>query len=341
MSDTFDAFFVGDGSRELMLEQTLTRKKHDLEHKVRERPHASLTGKAKDGARFEVIDDTGDYIVSRIDISGDEGYRDAFLMGKKEVYAKFNFLAIKSAVLRGRAVKEADLLLEDSDLHIIKYLKGRVKDYYAVRSVAKLVAYESMGIFDVMFQEQDGCSLCLAMEGSILYTRNLIRVLTSGGFLSHPYCDCSFFPVIRRSAYQGPLTPHLDIDSVTIKGTEIHNFPVEYKTEAFRQMLVDLPFDKVSFVDMCEYRNTILSVKDVDNVVIHYSDEEETLYIHNDYLGTSGPLQYVSEYLKAVVVPAKVALADLKDLERYYLDGRTVVLREGNYWDAETGERVK
>jgi len=341
VKDNFDAFFVGDGSRELMLEQTLTKKKHSLESKVRERPHASLTGDTQDGVRFEVVDDVEDYIVSRIDISGEDGYRDAFLMGKKEVYSRFNFLAIKSAAFRGRAVREVDLILEDSDLHIIEYLKEHVKDYYAVRSVAQLVAYESMGIFDVMFQEQDGCSLCLAMGGSILYTRNLIRGFTSGGFLSHPYCDCAFFPVIRRSSYQGLLTPHLNLDSVTVKGTLIHNLPIEYKSDEFYQMLVELPFDEISFVDMCEYRNSILLVKDVDNVVIHYNEDEEILYIHNDYIGTAGPFQYVSEYLKAAALPAKVSVSNLEGLERYYLDGRTVVLWEGSYWDAGTGERVK
>jgi hypothetical protein len=341
MSESFDAFFVGDGSRELMVKQTLTKKKRSIVDKTQEHPYASLTGGLKDEVQFEVVDDVKDYVTNRIDISEASGYQDAFLMGKKEVYSRFNFLSIKSAVLRGRAVREVDLILEDSDFHILEYLQEHVKDYYAVRSVAQLVAYESMGIYEVMFQGKDDCSLCLAVEGAIRNTRNLIQVFTSGGFLPHPYCDCSFFPVIRRSSYQGVLTPHLDLDSRKVEGTTIYNFPIEHKEGRLCQMLVDLPFEKVSFTDMHDYRNTILLVKDVDSVVIHYNEEEETLYVHNDYIGTSGPFQYVSEYLKAVTVPAKVPLDTLEGLERYYLDGRTAVLWQDNYWDVETGERIK
>jgi hypothetical protein len=327
----FDSFFIGDGSKQLM---DIQERRHQLFHVN------SFMGSRGEFDKGDVVDDSGDFVCEKSDLPKDK-FQEVFFKCKKEVYERFNFIAIKSASRKGKAIREVDLILEDSDLHVIEYLRGKITDKFAVQSVAVFLAYENMGISEVLFRGKDGCALCKVFDGSVFSTYNLTRIFSSGGYIVHPYCNGEFFPVIRRSIYEGSLKDTLNIDTLSIGDRKVYNFPVEYNYEGFRKLLAELPCGEISFVDFDEYRNRITSEKDVDSLVVHFNEKENILYIHNEYMGAYGPMDYLKEYLKSEGLPAKISVANFEGLEKYYLDGRTVVMWDGSYWDPVTGERVK
>ncbi len=330
MSD-FDTFFVGDGSHALMEKMKVNSK--NIPKLI------CLDGSKVDPDNskedFFIEDDIKEFSDDAIKMQSDE-YEVVFAENKYEVYDKFNFLLIKSMSMGNVVISEDELVVDDADRRIIEYLKLHVDDYYAVRSVAKLMAYENMGVYEVVFKATDDCPICKAYDGLIMRTSSIIETLNSGNYISHPYCDCDFFPVIRRESYSGPLFDYLDVDSIQVGDKNILNFPVEFDNEEFKNELSCLPFRNITFINMVD---SLSSDKKI--AVAHYDEKEDVFFVHNSYVNNNGPSHFVSEFLDSVEAPSELDSDTIMGLKRYFINGHKVVRYNNQYWDAKTGKLVK
>lgn len=332
----FDSFFVGDGSEKLM---SMVDKVVSPSIKPRFNPMDGFdVDKSINNSKFEVIDDIMEFAEHKVDISSIKDAEELFFNSKKTVFDMFNFMSIKSSNMRGMAVKEIDIVLDDMDHHIIEYMIGYTKDSFAFKSVAVLMAYENMKIGNAIFVESDGCSLCNSIHGSIISVGKIRSDLVAGGFISHPYCECDFFPVIDRGSYNGPISGSLNIDCMYLGNKEVHNFPTEFNCEGFKKLISKLSYDKINFINIFEMFGNV-GTNNEDIPVVHYDDDDEILYIHNGYISNYSPIDYLIGYINNANSPHKIDVSRLSD--RYYLNGMVVVKHDGKYWNANTGELVR
>lgn len=286
----------------------------------------------------EAEDDLDLFVSERLDILDEEQYEKLFLAMKLRAFKIYHFLDIKSAALGDIPIKERDLLLDADDYYILDYLKQSLSDYHAVAAIATLTAYENMGIYAVRFRQQDGCPICVALDGTIFETRMLIGLLGSGGHVSHTYCDCQLEPVIWREMYSGPLEGYLNREEVNHRGVRIVNMPVESETEILN-LSEGLDFDCIEFVDMKDHLRENLEIKDLEGIIS--IQEDGVLFVHNSYVGPHGPVDFLQEFARVKALPARISPVNLENAEIYLMGGRRVAKWDGKYWDPVTGERLK
>lgn len=283
-------------------------------------------------------DDTNEFITDRVDLLSFEQYGELFFAIKRAVYNLFDFTTLRSASLGDVPMQELDLVMNEDDYYVIDYLKDVTKDYYKVAQVAVLTAYDNMGISLVRFCQHDDCALCRAHDGLFYEIRSLLELLGSGGNVTHPYCECTWAPVIQRERYAGPLSGHLDRDLVEVDGQELRNVPVEFLRE-ITEIAATIPYKVIKFVDMVDYLlNESTLVENSRGVVAFVQGEE--LLVHNSYVGVYGPLQFLWQLAKTKPLPATISLEGTEDAEVYYVGGRAAIKQDGKFWDAETGERL-
>lgn len=332
----FDDFFVGGASHHQMNAPATPSFAWQLSNI---QTVADLERGAPEEGPIETEDDLGLFIKDKVDILDDAQYERLFFATKKKVFALFDFVDVRSSVLGDAPVREKDLILDENDYYVIEYLKGNVTDYFAVSSIAALTAFENMGIRAVKFKEVDGCPLCLSLNGSVFSTGWLINLLGSGNHVSHLYCDCRFVPVIQREMYEGPLRDHLDKESILVEGgCLLKSVPVELEDEIRAAVPLLEGVRTVEFVDM---RSCLSERSDLDREGIVVLQEGDTLRVHNSYVGSSGPVDFLKGYATCVPVPDKVEVQEISEEEIFYVKGRRALFREGKFWDVATGERLR
>ena len=286
----------------------------------------------------ELENDLDLFVSEKLDILDEEQYEALFLAMKLRAFELYHFLDIKSAALGDIPIKEKDLVLDVEDRYLLDYLKQSLTDYHAVATIATLTAYENMGIHTVRFRQQDGCPLCRALDGAIFEIRMLVGLLGGGGHVSHTYCDCQMEPVVWREMYSGPLEGYLNKEEVLHQGTRIVNMPVEMETDIL-SLSEKLDFDCIEFVDMKNHLRENLEIKDTEGVVS--IQEDGVLFVHNSYVGSYGPVDFLREFASVEALPDRISPSSLENAEIYLMGGRRVAKKDGKYWDPVTGERLK
>lgn len=315
-----DAFLIGDGSARL------------LEGYVEDDSYSKQISLEEDSIPIE--DDISNKVHDITELTTRDEIDFVFYQYKKQAYDLFDFVKQKSTMLRGIPVKVEDLVLDDADKYLIDYLIGTVKDLYIWRQLAQLHAYSNMCISQVQFFSKHDCQLCKANLGSIFMSDLLLRSLCTGGNISHPGCDCELFPVVYRESYEGPLANLLEIELLTLADRDFLHVPVELYRSNRLDRFVDIPIPEVDFVNMPKWCSDN-KIKDSSGLVVY--SEEETLYVHNSYVGDKGPIEFLDMYFGSDIVPSR--LTDFAGKDQYLLDGKLVVKHGGYYYDAETGMR--
>lgn len=323
MSEDFDSFFVGDGSAALLKKSSEKLIKKNVFDK---KTILSL-------ANGPVLENDLDKFISDKIIIKPDKYYEIFLNSKKKAFKIFDFLSIKSTLMKGVALSAKDLIMDDSDINILEFAMSNVNDYFALCSIARTKAFLDMGIHQVMFKSSGLCPVCNAYNGCIFDTNYILNVLLDGDTISHAHCSCDYFPVIFREVYSGPLLGNLDVKEINISGKVIVDFPLEFKNKNFINLLVNLSYNKIKFTNI--FYGDITGIE-ADEVVV-YDEEDDVLYVHNGYVYGYGPDVFVREFGKAKELDSFLdADINKNDLETYYLDGKEVIRYDNHYWDAET-----
>ena len=328
MSQELDSFLIGDGSAKLM---TGYVEANSFAHQIAvPDTHAAIN-------LVNDVDDYADHQLEVLVIDRQEvDY--AFHAYKKEVYDVFNYVELKSSWMPGVPIKVEDLVMDDADKYLIDYLINTVSDLYVWKQLAKLQACLSMGIQQVRWVSDHDCPVCRALTGKPFSTEGLLRMLCNGQHVTHTACPCDLLPVIHRESYEGVLEGHLDEPFVTWGVRDLINVPRELLADTELQTLVeDMHWLEVDFVSMpvwCAEND----VEDAQGLVVHA--EDETLYVHNSYVGGSTPVDYLRNFLTMSPVLNKLGAELLRESPSYWLDGQRVVKHNGQYYDQSTGDLV-
>jgi hypothetical protein len=351
-NQNFDTFFVGDGSAALAGLANPTDFVSQLSQLF------STTSKSE--AIFEIENDLANIsnnplltsLLTRNPKSlakcPSSSIAKIFLTTKKSSYSTFNYLDLLAEQVGNVPIKEEDLIVTESDQYIIEYLKKNRISKVSVENVARLIAFQDMGISQVRYFDECMCPICKVYSGKIFDIDFVMQQVMAGEYLTHPGTG-SYSPVIYRESYTGPLTQaeNFNIDLLTSHEIEFVNVPIELRHQVTMVLPIILnPCDKdvvmcgneinrVNFVNMSTY---LKDQKDIDGIVVY--QENDTLYVHNSYVGNMGPIEFVQEWVKSHVTET-VDLKKLKKCDTYFIKGRKVAKFEGFYYDVETGEKVQ
>lgn len=323
---TIDSFFIGEASANALLAKISPSSSHFL-------PIHQLYIPAKEKFTFDIEDDLQRFADEP---TFDYNIKETFYTAKKKAYGYFNYVEILASCVGDVPVREQDLIVGENDLYIIDYLTKNKVDKYALETIATLMAYESMGLYFAKFHTDCQCPVCRNFDGQIIETDSTIRLLSSGGYITHcGPCSCS--PIVYREFYTGPLAGHLDIDQLSIVNLLVNSVPIELQSELSVALMgiVDPQVKQVNLINMAEF---LKDSKDSSGIVIYC--ESDTLWVHNSYVGNLGPVEFIAEWLKAEQVES-VNMDDLRDCVVYFIKGVRAAKYKGFYWNVETGEKVK
>ena len=322
-----DTFLVGDGSARLMRgyveEETFSRQ---------------LVLPDAGDSLFDVKDDLKDYDIDIVEISERSDIEWAFHEYKKEVYDIFKWVELKSSRLQGVPIKLEDLVMEDADKYLIDYLVDSVHDLSIWKCLAKLQACVSLNIEHVRVVSGHDCPMCKALSGEIRVVEDLLRLLCRGSHPLHIGAPVDLIPVVYREKYQGPLIGNLDELLVFMGHRDLINVPREIMCYTELNDLGErMSSFEVEFVNLplwCE-RNKI---KDSQGLVVYV--EDETMYVHNSYVGNSTPVDYIKSYLEVNMSLDKLDNDTKHKADAYWMNGREVLKYNGAYYDATSLERI-
>lgn len=329
-AENLDSFLIGDGSAKLM----------DSYNEVDAYAN-QIIAEDESGTQLVIYDDIEDHVDPALEVRVEtrEEVDWAFHEYKKEVYDVFGYVELKSSWMRGVPIKIEDLVFDDADKYLIDYLIDSVTDLYTWKQLAKLQACANMGIAHVRFVTNHDCPLCKSATGKIMSVENLLRLLCRGGYVTHRLCHCDLVPVVYRETYSGPLTGHLEESLVTWGGHEVRNAPRELLADPeIRALVGNTPHSKIEFVNMpawCAEKE----IDDFHGLVVHVTDE--TLFVHNSYVGFSTPVDYLRGFLQEDAATEQLDTDTLKGAPAYWLDGEHVVKHNGHYYSADEGKRIK
>lgn len=324
------SFLIGDGSARLM-------------HSYNETESFAQQLIAEDNvtASLEVYDDIRDCIDHKLKVSVTTRQEIdwIFYKYKKEVYDIFGYTELKSAWMQGVPMKVEDLVVDDADKYLIDYLVNTETDLYTWKQLAKLQACANMGISYVRFITEHDCPICKATNGKIISVENLTRLLCRSGHVTHAICPCDIVPVLYREKHEGVLAGHSDEEIITWGVHDALHVPKELLVNTeLHDLVADMPWLEVDFVNMSEWciQNIIGSPK---GLVVHA--EDETLYVHNSYVGMLTPVDYLRSFLANDVVCDKLDKDAIRSAPSFWLDGKLVVKVNDHYYNENTGGRMK
>jgi hypothetical protein len=329
--ENYDAFLVGDGSAKLLdsyIEVDSCSRQITNPFNAADEDESFIEIKSDIES---LVDDT-----LSVKLEGREEINFAFYSYKKEAYNLFGYVELKSSQMAGIPIKIEDLVMDDADKYLIDYLSSFVDDLYTWKQLAKLHACSNMGISHVRFVPDHDCPLCKALSGSIVLVDEMIKLLCRGGHFSHPYCPCDLAPVVYRESYSGSLVGQLDKDLITLGDRDFLHVPKELLVSTeLEDIAAKLLCPEVDFVNMPQWcrDNKIES-----SGLVAYL-EDETLYVHNSYIGNATPLDYLNSFIDSESLPSK--LMDRNKADAYWMDGREVLKYKGSYYDHKTLERLK
>jgi hypothetical protein len=230
---------------------------------------------------------------------------------KEDIYNLFDHFSKKSKEI-GRPVRKSDLLLDPLDHNLMSYLSGNVHDYYNIVNVSKLNCYREFGIDSVIFKDLDGCDLCRSFNGIEYSVDYLLNLFSSDSYLSHPFCDCDFIPVIKRD-----LDNPSNLFEGEYEGRFFKNIPIEYRDYIF-QLVSDFDYKQIEVV----YHGEDLVYESGDTLKILFSNEllESLFYfLFSNFEETEDNLSG----------------------EIFMYDGREVLMNNGKFFDPETGKEIE
>jgi len=349
LDENFDAFFIGDVSYELLKREIRHVNKsysNQLIDTIIKNDAACDQQVALDGSKwaFDIKNDISEYEIEHIIVNDIKEIEKIFELEKKIIFESFDFIRIRSENLGSIPMKERDLILNELDIHTIKYISDKIDDYHTISSIAKLMAYKDMGIEEVKFIERDGCMICKAFDGVITNIDYYLDSLMTGNTITHSCCECNFMPVIKRNVYKGFLNENVlnKKECLNINGVKLYNTPTELLFIPEFEYLISLLKSKnteVVFENL--YKFCINVMEEVvenkeDLIIVQYCDK---LYIHNSYIDGYGPLDFIKSYIGYSEKPD--VLEKEVDGEIFYVNGSMVIRHNGEFWDFNTRERLK
>lgn len=264
-----------------------------------------------------------------------DSIEDFFFKIKKEIFVRYDYLSTLSKKHKKALIKEKALVLSLENSYLVKYfVDNEVFSENVIRSVAQLCAYKDMGFIEVSFVPVDKCALCMANSGNIF---NIDILLSNFEYLAnfmHKGCLCEFLPVVRSRKDYASL--NLDVSSLYIDNTLFINFPKELEFLFDDSFVQSLGSRKVVFSDIAE------EAKKNESSFYVVSDEGEFLKVHNNYIGSYSPYDFLKFWVDSgKAVEQEVAdTSNLSEDSIYFLDGRKVFEKNGQYFDLDTGEKV-
>jgi len=264
-----------------------------------------------------------------------ESIEDFFFKTKKDIFVRYDYLTTLSKKHKKALVKERELVCSVKHTYLVKYfIDNNLFEENVVRSVAQICAYSDMGFVDVLFVPVDKCPLCVANSGNIFNIDTLLSNFEYLGNFMHKGCVCEFLPVVRsRKDYE---SLKIDVASVYIGNTLFINFPKELELLFDDNFVQSLCTRKVVFSDISE------EVKNNENLFYVVSDEGDFLKVHSNYLGSYSPYDFLKFWVDSNKTVAKevASISDLSEDSIYFLEGKKVFEKNGQYFDLATGERV-
>lgn len=317
MVNKFDSFLVGEGSAKLVANPDSDFYANQVQQLF-----------ANSSVKSFIIENDLNRFSDRKYARSTRKVEELFLKSKKEAYEVFDFINTKSKYFGDAPIRERDLIVTEEDRYIVEYLKKRRLSVVLYKGLANLLAYREMGIELAKYVTQCTCPVCSIFNGKIFSVEYLISLFSSGEYLTHA-SNFSFFPVILREYYQGPIEK-LSIN-ITQNGIDIIGLPIE-----FSGVSIEVGDDvcRVEFVNLLD----VLKDEDSSGVVVYL--DKGVLNIHNSYVGNYGPMDFLNMWLSKGESTG-VDLEILKTCEPFFLGGRKVVEYNGSYWDLETGKVVK
>jgi hypothetical protein len=350
----FDSYFVGDGSAALA---NLT-KPNDFVSQLAQLFTNSSTNSVSQV--FEIENDLGMFgelstnarLINRngkgLAKCPSSSIAKIFLTTKKATYSTFNYLNLLAEQVGNVPIKEEDLIVTENDQYIIEYLKKNRISKASAENVARLIAFQDMGINQVRYFDECMCPICKVYSGKIFDIDFVMQQVMAGEYLTHPGTG-SYRPVIYRESYTGPLTQaeNFNIELLTSHEIEFVNVPIELRHHITTLLPIILnpcdngvvmcgnPINRVEFVNMSTY---LKGQSDIDGIVVYR--EGNVLYVHNSYVGHMGPIEFAEAWVKSNVTE-KVAIKELAKCEKFFVNGTRVAKHRGFYWSLETGEKVQ
>jgi len=343
----FDDFFVGKGSCE-----SLNNKNSYSSQLIGIDSISDLKNK-KDNPIHEPEDDLDCFSPDILEeISNIKEYVSVFISGKKYIFSIFNYIEKKSKSFGNIPIKEKDLILEDYDNYVIKYLmNNNVNKSCTVKNIAKLIACNDLRINEFKFINVHNCPLCYSHDSLVMSIEFALDALCSGSYVIHPNCEFDVIPVIRRGNYVGPIMDSLNVNFEK-NGVIVESCPKEYK-EKISEIIDSKEFsivskktsyniEKIIFCNMIEYYMNKISNKLSDPDGIFAYQDGNSIVINNNYIAHSGPFEHLHKYIMLNLVDESIDISCIpEDAEKFYMSGKEVILFNNKYWDIGTGKQIK
>ena len=331
-----DTFLVGDGSAHLM-KGVQTRNYNSSQQLTGVNSLGDLYRKP-DESQVEVQDDLHEFAQEEVPIKVEP---DVYLFSKKKAYLdQFGFLAEKSKQFAGRPIRERDLVLNEEDGYLLHYMESHDNiSRQRLSALAQLSACKDMGFQDVKFYQVDDCPMCRAYHGTVHKVADLISRFGSGQDFIHEGCFCEFIPIIADREQFKDIQNGLTL-SAYIEEVYFECLPLEFVDFMTPEVVKAIPYKRVVFrnFDHLEEKDVKRYKVTERDVVI---DLGESLWVRNTYILHASPLDFLMAWLNDLNTKTEDLAPTPSDSEDvFYLNGRKVVEKSGNYVDVETGEIV-
>jgi hypothetical protein len=327
-NQSFDNFLVGEGSRKWM-DKINPKRGRFLDQLIGVFSLSDLKEKSEEETFEVMVNDLGEFEKEEILVENPEEY---FFNIKKRILDKYEFIKEKSKEFAGRPMRERDLIISNNDSYLLKYIENQGWNHqHIIDMLAQLSAYEDIGLKDVVFHSIDDCPLCLAKEGTYYSISDLMSRIGAGQDLTHRGALCRFAPVFR-SRSKDEFTISAYIGDIYFK-----NFPIEFEEFVTDDLLESIGRQfKVHFIDFNK-------LEDIDPGTVVRVVSDNIIEVHNGYIDRFSPLDFLKEWVKSekVLVESDKDFKVSEDQEFFYLNGKKVVEKNGNYIDVDTGNIVE
>ena len=335
-SVNFDSFLVGDGSAQLMKKSSKDRSQNSSNQLMGIFDVGDLVNSKEDECEIEAKDDLDEFAIDPIPV--DSPVEDYFFSIKKKYFDLFDYLIEKSKQLVGRPIRERDLVLNNDDSYLLKYIESHeyVSDQL-LNQLAQLSACKDMGFVRVVFypkESLDNCPLCKAHKGTVYYTNDLLNKIGSGEDFIHEGCACTFIPVLQNRKELAHIKYGLTLTAY-VGDVYFERLPIEYANFLSVGLLNALAGCKVCFVDFSDEKKIEELELSPDDVVVESGD---SIYVRDSYLGSFSPLDFLEQWVFGEETRIMDVSEDSSE-EVFYLNGVKVVERNGKYMD-ESGNIV-
>ena len=319
----FDAFFVGDGSAQIM--KGIEKRKSKSGQLIGINSIDELLKRPEENKLEKSLDDLSEFAGNYTPLNNAEMHN-TFLAKKKEIFDFYGYLSLKSASFKGRPILEKDLIVTKDNKYLLSYmLENNITECSVIEALAILLAYKEMGVLRVIFKSVDDCPLCKSFDGNVFNIDELVSKFTAGDRFIHLNCPCDFIPIFANR-YIFSERIQVDIDSVYVGKVLVKNLPKEFENY-LSKYLDKLDCSEVVFKDFTKFEDWSVDV---------IRKEGDSLLVHNDYIRGRSPLDYLAWWVESAEFEEVIIPEDTSNLDIYYLNGHKVIEKNGKFIDINT-----